>query len=156
MRELKFLDPQTAVSGSVQSLFSIASRFPNVVLPEKLQHLDQEWREFMYDEETSLLVFWGKVSADKYPTLVAFSKAMLTIPVSNVDCERVFSQVNLIKTEHRNRFSTEGVASLIFVKDGMKNMADSCATFKPSDEMLLNFNKEIYHNVEAMYGSEDV
>ena len=74
--------------------------FPNVVLLEKLQHLDQEWREFMYDEETSLLVdqcsttqtdeLWGKVSTDKYPTLLAFCKAMLTIPVSNVDCERVF------------------------------------------------------------------
>ena len=81
---------------------------------------------------------------------------MLTIPVSNEDCEQVFSQVNLIKTEHRNRFSTEGVASLIFVKDGVKNMTDSCATFKPSDEMLVNFNKEIYHNVEAVYGIEDV
>ena len=75
--------------------------------------------ESMYDEKRSLLVdqcsstpteeFWGKVPTDIYPTLVAFAKAMLTIPVSNVDCERVFSQVNLIKTEHRNRFSTEGV-----------------------------------------------
>ena len=51
---------------------------------------------------------------------------------------------------------SEGVASLIIVKDGVKNMIDSCATFKPSDEMLLNFNKEIYHNVEAVYGCEDV
>ena len=50
----------------------------------------------------------------------------------------------------------EGVASLIFVKDGIKNMTDCCATFKPSDEMLLHFNKDIYHNVEAVYGSEDV
>ena len=77
--------------------------------------------------------FCGKVSTDKYSTLVALAKAMLTIPVSNVDCERVFSQVNLIKTEHGNRFPTEEVALLIFVKDDVKNMTDSCAALMPCD-----------------------
>ena len=80
---------------------------------------------------------------------------MFTIPVSNADSERVFSQVNLIKTVHRNRFSVEGVASLIFVKEGVKNEADSCAQFKPSQEMISKCNKEIYHNVEAVYGTDE-
>ena len=98
----------------------------------------------MYYEEISTLVdrcstvpteeFWGKVPSDKYPNLAAFAKAMLTTPVSNADCERAFSQVNLIKTNQQNRFSMEGVASLLFVKDGVKNVAESCATFEPSDE----------------------
>ena len=79
---------------------------------------------------------------------------MLTIPVSNADCECAFSQVNLIKTNQQNRFSTEGVASPLFVKDGVKSMAESCATFEPSDEMLSNFNKGIYHNVKAVYGED--
>ena len=56
MRELKILDPQTTVSGSVQSLLGIALRFPHVVFPEYLQRLHQECREFIYDEETSLLL----------------------------------------------------------------------------------------------------
>lgn len=164
VKELKFLDPQTVVSGSIRSIADVASRFPNVVPPENLQSVDQEWREFMYDEEISTLAdrcstvpteeFWGKVPTDKYPNLAAFTKAMLTIPVSNADCERAFSQVNLIKTNQRNRFSTEGVASLLFVKDGVKNVAEQCAIFEPSDEMLSNFNKDIYHNVEAVYGEE--
>jgi hypothetical protein len=134
VKELKFLDPQTVVSGSIRSIADVASRFPNVVPPENLQSVDQEWREFMYDEEISTLAdrcstvpteeFWGKVPTDKYPNLAAFTKAMLTIPVSNADCERAFSQVNLIKTNQRNRFSTEGVASLLFVKDGVKNVAE--------------------------------
>ena len=34
-------------------------------------------------------------------------------------------------------------------------MTDSCAAFMPSDEMLLNFNNEIYRMEEAVYGSED-
>ena len=69
MTELKFLDPQTVVSGSIQSIADVASKFPNVP-PENLQSVDQEWREFMYDEEISTLAdrcsmlpteeFWGK------------------------------------------------------------------------------------------------
>ena len=169
LKQLKFLDPQTVVTGSVQSIANIASRFPNVVSPENLQRLDQEWREFIYDDEISSLVdrcagvptevFWAEVArsnSEKYQNLLAFIKVMFTIPVSNADSERVFSQVNLIKTVHRNRFSVEGVASLIFVKEGVKNEADSCAHFKPSQEMILKCNKEIYHNVEAVYGTEEV
>jgi hypothetical protein len=80
---------------------------------------------------------------------------MFTIPISNADSERVFSQVNLIKTVHRNRFSIEGVASLIFVKEGVKDAADSCAHFQPTKEMIQKCNKEMYHNVEAVYGTEE-
>ena len=77
---------------------------------------------------------------------------MLCLPISNADCERVFSQLNLIKTKQRNRFSTEGVASLIFVKDGIKHISGSCENFEPTKEMLDRCNKEMYTKVEAIYG----
>ena len=79
---------------------------------------------------------------------------MLCLPISNADCERVFSQLNLnlIKTKQRNRFSTEGVASLIFVKDGIKHMSGSCKNFEPTKEMLDRCNKKMYTTVEAIYG----
>ena len=168
LKQLKFLHPQTVSTGAVQSIANIASRLPNVVSPENLQCLDQEWREFIYDDEISGLVdecaaaptevFWGEVARlnlEKYQNLLAFVKVMFTIPISNADCERVFSQVNLIKTIHRNKFSVEGVASLIFVKEGVQNATDSCAHFQPSEEMILKCNKEIYHNVEAVYGTDE-
>ena len=69
---------------------------------------------------------------------------MFTIPVSNADTEHVFSQVNLIKNVHRDGFSIEGV----------KDEADFCAHFKPSQEMILKCNKDIHHNIEAVYGTE--
>lgn len=160
MKQLASLGPQSAMSNSIQSNTDVASRFPNVVRQDNLQTLDQECREFMYDEEISTLIdrcsalpteeFWGKVPTDKYPNLAAFVLAMLTIPVSNADCERTFSQVNLIKTKQRNRFSTEGVASLLFVRDGVKNVAELCTTFQPTDEMLALFNQDIYDNVVAV------
>ena len=97
--------------------------------------------------------FWANVALnEKYRILGRFVKAMLCLPISNADCERVFSQLNLIKTKQRNRFSTEGVASLIFVKDGIKHMSGSCENFEPTKEMLDRCNKEMYTAVEAIYG----
>ena len=165
LKQLKFLHPQTVSTGAVQSIANIASRFPNVVSPENLQCLDQEWREFIYDDEISGLVdecaaaptevFWGEVARlnlEKYQNLLAFVKVMFTFPISNADCERVFSQVNLINAIYRK---VEGVASLMFVKEGIQNATDSCAHFQPSEEIILKCNKEIYRNVEAVYGTDE-
>ena len=79
---------------------------------------------------------------------------MLCLPVSNADCERVFSQVNMIKSTHRNTLSTEGVASLIFVKDGVKHLSESCVQFEPSAKMVRKCNNDIYTNVHAIYGDD--
>lgn len=165
IQDLKFLDPQTAISGTIASISNVASRFPNIVPAKKLQCLDHEWRQLVFDEEISDLAdscatsptdeFWAKVATNEnYKVLGAFAKAMLCIPVSNADCERVFSQVNLIKTTHRNRFSTEGVASLIFAKDGVRHLSESCVQFQPSTEMVCACTKDIYTNVEAIYGDD--
>ena len=165
IQDLKFLDPQAAISGTIASISNVASRFPNIVPTEKLQCLDHEWRQLVFDEEMSDLAdscatspteeFWAKVAAnDNYKIFGTFAKAMLCLPVSNADCERVFSQVNMIKTTHRNRFSTEGVASLIFVKDGVKHLSESCVQFEPSAEMVRKCNNDIYTNVQAIYGDD--
>lgn len=165
IRDLKFLDPQVAMSGTIGSIANVAARFPNVLPAEKIQQLDQEWRDLILDDEISNLAdtcasspaeeFWAKVVVnEKYRNLGTFVKAMLCLPVSNADCERVFSQVNLIKTKHRNRFSTEGVASVIFVKDGIKSNAGSWDEFEPTRSMLDRCNKTMYTNVRAIYGDE--
>jgi hypothetical protein len=165
LRDLNFLDPQKAVSGTIASIANVATIFPNIIPAKELQRLDQEWRQLIFDEEVSDLAdscatlpteaFWVKISSnDNYKLLGAFAKAMLCLPVSNADCERVFSQVNLIKTSHRNRFSTEGVASLIFVKEGVKHTSESCVKFEPTREMLQKCNKTMYTNVETVYGDE--
>ena len=81
---------------------------------EKLQCLDHEWRQLVLDQEISELAdscatsptneFWAKVaSKENYKVLGDFAKAMLCIPVSNADCVRVLSQVNLIKTTHTSK-----------------------------------------------------
>ena len=73
VRQLRFLNPQLAISGTIPSIADVAAKFPNVICPEMLQLLDQEWRELSFDEEISELAdkcatspteeFWGQCSA---------------------------------------------------------------------------------------------
>jgi hypothetical protein len=51
VRQLRFLNPQLAISGTIPSIADVASKFPHVICIERLQILDQEWRELSFDEQ---------------------------------------------------------------------------------------------------------
>ena len=75
VRQLRFLNPQLAISGTIPSIADVAANFPNVICPETLQILDQEWGELSFDEEISELAdkcatspteeFWGNVALNE-------------------------------------------------------------------------------------------
>ena len=53
---------------------------------------------------------------------------------ANVDIERVFSSVNLIKTKNQNRLHTKTVRALLKTKDGIKAFK-GCVEFTPPLEL---------------------
>ena len=57
--------------------------------------------------------FWGEVDEIKFPTVSLFVKSLLALPHSNADVERVFSEVALIKTKHKNRLKTSTLDALL-------------------------------------------
>ena len=58
-------------------------------------------------------------------------QSLLCLPHANVDVERVFSSVNLIKTKARNRLHTKTVRALLRVKWGVA-AAGGCVKFRPA------------------------
>ena len=48
-QDLKFLDPHKAMSGTIASISNVASIFPNIVPLEKLQCLDHEGTQLVFD-----------------------------------------------------------------------------------------------------------
>ena len=63
-------------------------------------------------------------------SLCKFMQLLLCLPHGNVDVERVFSAVNLIKTKSRNRLHTKTVGALLKVKHGVA-AAGGCVVFSP-------------------------
>ncbi|XP_073947802.1 uncharacterized protein [Choristoneura fumiferana] len=170
-QQMQFLEPQNIVYKDFTSLANMVSQFPNLVEESDIQTIDSEYRELKLDNTVSDLLesggssgtalnierFWGHIAkitkadgSKKYQHLVDFAKAMMIMPMSNTACERIFSQVNNIKTELRNRFKNEHVSAILHVKQAVKEQ-DGCVNFTPSKNMLVNAgnSKTLYKNVDV-------
>ena len=139
---LKVLDPDVSHS-KFPLLVPLVSRFPNLIPISKLQQLDNEWRKLSFttlpfdSEGMDPEVFWGRVGKIsngegtlQFYTLSSFMGSLLCLPHANVDVERVFSSVNLVKTKMRNRLHTKTVGALLKVKRGVTK-AGGCTNFSP-------------------------
>lgn len=151
--ELRFMDPQIAVYENFSSLINVTERFPNIVTNDtQKQLIDEEYRQMKYDQDVQNLMcgtstgtvnceqFWSKVSnivssqkLPKYKNLTSFVKCLMCLPISNAQCERIFSQVNMIKTKYRNRFTSNHVSSILHIKQGL---TDGCTKFVPTTDMI--------------------
>lgn len=156
--ELQFIDPQIAVYANFSSLINLLDRFSNIITNDiTKQAIDEEYRQMKNDQEVQNLMcggsssdntnvnveeFWHKISkivdskrVPKYKNLTNFVKCLMCIPIPNAECERIFSQVNLVKTKYRNRFLSDHVSCLLHVK---QNLTEGCTAFNPSPDMLKN------------------
>lgn len=88
--------------------------------------------------------FWGAVQTikdsdgeQKFGTISKFALYCLSLPHSNADCERCFSNINRIKTKDRNKLKVRTVRNILLAKQSVTtNPANSCISFKPSRTML--------------------
>lgn len=162
-QQLKFLDPHTAVNREFSSLRDVIQTFPHKIDPVQMQLIDEEYRILKFDRQVSDLLqctstgsplsseqFWievGKITNNdgtfKYRNFSSLCKSLLSMPVSNAACERVFSQINLIKTEQRNRFKNTHVSALIKTKQGVKDEG-GCINFDPKKSLLKYDAKKMY------------
>lgn len=93
--------------------------------------------------------FWAKVgnytdaSGERtFSNLAAYALKILCLPISNADVERVFSQVNLLKNDLRNRMSQELLSALLYIRsslrcyEGEERKKCRCPDFQPTENML--------------------
>ena len=116
---LQVLDPDVSHS-TFPSLVPLATRFPNLIS--------------------------DGTGASQFLTLCTFMGALLCLPHANVDVERVFSSVNLIKTKTRNRLHTETVGALLKVKRKVSKTG-GCCNFTPPREVKERISSSVlYHS----------
>lgn len=73
-----------------------------------------------------------------------FEWSLLSLPISNASVERVFSQMNLIKSKIRNRMQQKSLESILHVRAFMQRNDMCCNKFVPSQSMLSSFTQDIY------------
>lgn len=165
------LDPEICVSDERQeSLAPIFTLFPRLT-PKTLneqQELDDEWRRLLIHLPRDLDAsqhppdkFWhqiaqiGDENGKVFKQLPAFMLAMLSLPHSNAECERIFSKVNDIKTKKRNKLITRSIKGNLMTQQSIKRHGQNCIQFKPDDEMLKRLNQNIYKNEEMLVSDSD-
>ena len=70
----------------------------------------------------------------QFQTLTTFMRNLMSLPHANVEVERIFSSVNFIKTQTRNRLQTKTVRALLKAEDGIKSLG-GCVQFTPSADL---------------------
>ena len=156
---LSFLDPANSQSikqctfDQIDDLLPIT--FDKAVV--KLEH-----HEFVLDcdvccSESDAVKFWVNVynmksnmDEHKYKNLATIALKLLSIPTSNVDCERVFSHVRRIKTDFRSSLSTETISSLIGCHF---NKTSKCCELTKFEDSLLVRAKQCTHKRNLSYNT---
>ncbi|CAG9786569.1 unnamed protein product [Diatraea saccharalis] len=141
-------DPQKAQSFETKDLTFVVNRFPYLRNDLDLEELNKEWKMHALLDFTHLnlspnleiLDYWNNVfrlkKSSGEPQFPCLKKViimlLLVLPFSNASVERVFSQLKLIKSDHRNRLATETISALMATKANIPN----AMTFEPTKLML--------------------
>lgn len=148
---LEIVDPIKAQKYEIKSLIPILRKFPFLIdLIAGEQQLDNDWRqhamldfqELGLNKNDTAEKYWADVfllknAADMpiFTDLTVIIHFFLVLPFSNVSVERIFSNLNLIKTDHRNCLGTVNIASLIYSKQGIES-CNGLLNFEPNQKML--------------------
>ena len=78
---------------------------------------------------------------------------MTALPHSSAAVERVFSQVNLVKTKHTNKLSAESVRDRLLAKQDVVKGCSTCVDSKPRQELIQDIadgtcHKRYQHRIE--------
>ena len=136
IQDLSVLDPRNRLSISSASVSRLASRFASISANEEMDELLAEVRDYKSMSESLLPTldtssatgvdhFWAEMAAMKqpgdqqqqrFPRLAVLAKALLVLPHSTADPERLFSMIKKIETDHRGSLLPSTVRSLLSVK----------------------------------------
>ncbi|XP_030760425.1 uncharacterized protein LOC115885480 isoform X3 [Sitophilus oryzae] len=102
--------------------------------------IDFQWLKINFVEWTNIdktVPFWAEVLQYKdasyenpFQELANFAITCLVLPWSNAEIERSFSQMNIVKSPHRNRFNDETLIAILTIRAGLRRLNKCCSTYQ--------------------------
>ena len=147
---MKNIDPKVAISPHRSTcITSLAVHFPMIVKEDELDSLEDEWQGLMHAKETvqnltqTPTAFWSELqkvkdgnNMVKFGVLSRLMCGLLALPHSSACVERIFSQVNIIKTKHSNRLLATTVANRLLAKQAIARQGVKCFDWEPSARLI--------------------
>ena len=155
---LKVLDPKVIYSENAPvSIAPLATHFRTIVPENLIDDLDDEYRSFRmtkvlrFDEDKTIPQFWYSLrdikdgmGQCKYQHLSKFMTNLTVLPHSSAAVERVFCQVNTIKTGRTNALGAGTTRDRILAKQHVTKHNQSCITWKPKTDLLKDIHSGRY------------
>jgi hypothetical protein len=142
------------------SLIPVAGKFPNLVPRDALDDLDDQWREILFARDQLANIddstpekFWGAVlkledgnGNQKFGLLGGFMANLLAFPHSTAAVERIFSEVNQVKTPRTNRLHASTVQNRLLANQHISRQHQNCATWIPHQSILKDIESGACHS----------
>lgn len=129
---------------------------------EVLTRIDFQWKKLhhtVWKKNHDTLQFWAEVADyrdatgdNPYSDICELALTVLSLPHSNADVERLFSNMNIVKTKQRNRMNNETLTAVLAVKYGLQKAGKCCYNYTlPADVLKKIGTLEAYekHTSEA-------
>ena len=168
---LSFLKPDRVLSHVNRATFSQLP-YQGLLHEKNVDEIEEQYRKVLLQPWTDEEVFHPKVPEDPikfwaavqcfqdgtgsypYKLLATYALACLNTPVSNALVERMFSHVNAIKTDKRNRMGLKMIESITRIRTTVTSKSKCCKDFVVTKEMLQRFNSDMYHQNAADENSD--
>ena len=163
LSQLTSLSPEEAMKPNCPSVIPIATHFR--AISGDPEQVELQWRALRREHWQSVQEgdpkridresFWVEVGekkmADgeaKYHNIYQLATSLLTMPVSNAEVERLFSQMNCVKTGLRNRMQIGMLESVLRVRSRLHATNQTCVTYPISAKMLSIFRTSVVYDGE--------
>lgn len=151
--KISFFSVEETLKTIKPSIIDIAEEFQKDA--STIDRLMSQWRNIVHMKwtcTTSTLEFWNEVMDYKdaagnnpFADLSQLAISLLSLPHSNAEIERVFSQMNIVKTKLRNRLSVKTLNAILYIRFGLKRAGKCCYSYTVPDDVLRSIGtKEIY------------
>lgn len=115
---------------------------------DKINHQWQNLTNIKWIEQTNTTQFWKEVSEytdasglNPYFDVSCVAIQILILPWSNADVERLFSQMNVVKTKLRNRMGPRLLNSILTIRAGLKREGMCSSKYVLPTDVLNSISK---------------
>lgn len=127
--------------------------------PSAIGCIESQWNKLSlvkWAQENDTALFWAEVlnckdagGNNRFSDLAEFATRMLTMPFSNAEVERIFSQMNIVKSKLRNRMQCDMVNAIVFIRSWLSNSGKCCSDFEISREMVKEIGTTKIYDVDS-------
>lgn len=114
--------------------------------PDEISVIENQWQKIhliKWDNIFETNKFWTEVMNYKdsqgfpvFNELATFAVSLLSLPHSNAEVERLFSQMNVVKSKLRNRMVLKTLNAILTIRSGLKRMGKCCSDFVIPPDLL--------------------